>query len=238
MRWSFRKSTVCKVDIHSHLIPGIDDGSPTLQASVEMIELLQKQGFQKLITTPHIHPKFPNSEEGILEGLDRLKEHLHSIGNSIEIEVAAEYYVDDMFLERSRNQDKFLSFGDGYVLIECSFFSKPLFFDSAVYRLQELGYKPVFAHPERYKFVEGNIDWLKQLKDIGVLMQVTVGSVAGYYGEGPKAMAIELIKRDMVDFLGSDLHRSSQIEFLQKGSKSRYVRGLVDSGKLLNDQLL
>lgn len=237
MSWSFKKINL-GVDIHSHLIPGIDDGAQTLEQSIEMIDLLSEAGFRKLITTPHIHPRYPNSNDLIMKGLDSLRTELHSSGNNIEVEAAAEYYVDDEFIRKIHRKEKFLSFGNHYILIECSFYSKPLFFESVILDLKELGYNPVFAHPERYNFLDGDIRWLHELKRTGVLFQVTLGSLGGYYGKKPKKMGIEMIKNGMVDFLGSDLHKSSQVEYLKIGLKSRAVQTLLKSGKLLNKELI
>ena len=227
-----------KADMHSHILPGIDDGAPTFEHSKGMILALQQAGFAKLITTPHIHPKYQNTEEGIRNGLKKLREELSDQGIQVHLEAAAEYFVDHQFIEKIDSNEPLLTFGDNYVLIECSFTVKPFFFESVIYKLKELGYNPVFAHPERYKFLEGDIGWLKNLKDTGVLYQVTLGSIAGYYGKTSRKLGIELINSRMVDFLASDLHRVSQMEFLEKGLSYKGVKNLIRSGALLNDTLI
>lgn len=237
MKWFFKKVDQIKVDIHSHLIPGIDDGAPTLDHSISMIKSMQKVGFEKLITTPHIHPKFPNSEKSIKKNLESLKKNLLENEIKIKIEAGAEYFVDHEFIDKINSKEPLLSFGDRFVLIECSFTVKPFFFESVIYKLKEAGYRPVLAHPERYRFLEGDIDWLKEIKMTGVMFQVTLGSIGGYYGTTAKKLGHELIKEGMVDFLGSDLHRSSQIEFLMKGLNTKAVKNLVKRGSLLNDKL-
>ncbi len=239
MRW-FTNNAVesLSVDMHSHLIPGIDDGAKDLDHSIKMIRLLQDIGFKKLITTPHIHPKYPNSESVILEGLEKVLSNIpkNNIGD-IDIEAAAEYYVDDQFMTRLKEGKKFLSFGDGFILIECSFSVKPYFFESVVYGLKEKGYKPILAHPERYRFLEGEIDWLLELRSTGLLFQITLGSIGGMYGEEVKRIGLELIKNKLVDFLASDLHRSSQMDFLKKGLEHREVQKLLKTKTLFNEQL-
>ena len=221
-------------DIHSHIIPGIDDGPRSVDQSIEIVQSLYEVGFKKLITTPHIHPKYPNTANKILESFRGLKEELISRNIEVDIEAAGEYFVDHQFIEKIDADEKLLSFGDNFVLIECSFTVKPFFFESVVYKLKDKGYNPIFAHPERYKFLEGDIKWLENIKNTGILFQVTLASIGGYYGKTSKKIGVELIHNGMVDFLASDLHRASQIEFLKKGLGHKAVRNLLKSGRLLN----
>lgn len=239
MSWlSRKKTTPIKVDIHSHLIPGIDDGSQSINESMELLSIFHKLGFEKVITTPHIHPKYPNTKDRIEEGFRKVQSAIQEADFEIELEVAAEYYVDDIFLDRLNNDEPLLSFGDRYILIECSFINKPMYFESAIFEIQSKGYQPVFAHPERYKFLEGSIDWLKELKETGILFQVTLGSLSGYYGELPKKIGLKLLKSGMVDFLASDLHRMGHVEKLKAGIEHYEVQKVLESGGLLNDSLL
>lgn len=239
MIWS-KKSTAPKllVDMHSHILPGIDDGAISVEYSIKMIEALKKAGFVKLITTPHIHPKYPNSEAAIVKCLKDLQQELNAQNIKVELEAAAEYFVDHQFIEKVDAGEALLTFGDNLILIECSFTVKPFFFESVVYKLKEAGYQPVFAHPERYKFLEGHIEWLRNLKTTGVLFQVTLGSIGGHYGKTSRRLGIELINNKMVDFLASDLHRVSQMEFLNKGLGYKAVQNLVRSGALMNNSLI
>ncbi len=238
MKWLSKNSKNLVVDIHSHLIPGIDDGAPTVDESLEMILQLKESGFKKLITTPHIHPRFPNTNRKIMSGLESLKDALKEKSIEIAIEAAAEYYIDDQFISLLNEGHEFLTFGDKCILIECSFVSKPFFLESVIYQLKDAGYAPVFAHPERYKFLEGEIGWLKEIKSTGILFQVTLGSLGGYYGTAPRKLGLEIVKNGMVDFLGSDLHKASQVDFLRKGLKLRAVQKLLESDSLLNHNLL
>ena len=235
-----KKSTAPKllVDMHSHILPGIDDGAVSMEYSIKMIEALRNAGFVKLITTPHIHPKYPNSEPAILRCLEDLRQELNAQNIKTEIEAAAEYFVDHQFIEKVDAGEPLLTFGGKHILVECSFTVKPFFFESVVYKLKEFGYKPVFAHPERYKFLEGDIGWLRNLKSTGISFQVTLGSIGGYYGKTSRRLGIELINNKMVDFLASDLHRVSQMEFLEKGLGYKAVQGLVRSGTLMNNTLI
>lgn len=224
--------------MHSHLIPGIDDGSKSISDSLEMIRAFEKAGFQKIITTPHVHPKYPNSTVEIQQGLMHLQQQLQENKIDVELEAAAEYYVDETFLSRQNKEEPLLTFGDRYLLIECSFFNKSMYFTTAVHDLQILGYRPVLAHPERYLFLEGNLDWLMELKGMGVLFQLTLGSVSGYYGEVPRRMAMKLLKNNMVDFIASDLHRMSQFQHVTTGLEVKEVQRLMKGERFLNHSLL
>lgn len=226
------------VDIHSHLIPNIDDGAQSMEQSVNMIKELKSLGFKKVITTPHIHPRYPNTSEIIMTGLQGLQEELRQKEIEMEVEAAAEYFVDEAFYSKVTNNETILSFGDRYVLVESSFLNKPVFFESVMFDLQSKGYRPVLAHPERYQFLEGSVGWLEELKSIGVLLQVTLGSIGGYYGAAPHEMGNRLLQKDMVDFLGSDLHRESHLEFLLKGLKSREIQKSITQKRIKNQELL
>lgn len=227
-----------EVDIHSHLIPGIDDGANSIEESMVMLREFEKNGFKKVITTPHIHPNYRNTPEIIRSGLEKVHEEMGIANLQIELECAAEYYVDEFFLETIQKKEEILSFGDNYVLVESAFLNKPIFFEEALFELISHGYKPVLAHPERYRFLEGSTEWLLELKSQGVLLQVTLGSVGGYYGKTPQQIAKELLRQNMVDFLGSDLHKISQMDFLEKGLIVKETQNYLKKGNCLNSSLI
>lgn len=226
------------VDLHSHLIPNIDDGSQSIEQSVEMILKLKEFGVKKIITTPHVHPRYPNTPLLIRQGLSDLQEELSRRQIKIQIEAAAEYYVDEEFSQRLLQDDTLLSFGDKYVLVEAPFQTKPIYFDSVLFDLKMKGYNPVLAHPERYRFLEGSLDWILRLRESGVLMQVTIGSISGYYGTIPAKIGSQLLKLEAVDFLGSDLHRFAHLKYLEMGLKAKEVRKAIENEKVKNATLL
>ena len=138
-----------KVDIHSHLIPGIDDGSQTMDETIAMLTKFQSLGYKKVITTPHVmSDSFPNTSENILAGLEDVRAELKKVGLTIEIEAAAEYYFDETFIAKIKTKD-LLTFGDNYVLLEFAFHSPPQYIDQMFFELQSRGYRPVVAHFER-----------------------------------------------------------------------------------------
>lgn len=236
--WRKKAISTPLVDIHSHLIPAIDDGVETLDDSIELLRRLAEMGYKKIVTTPHIHPNYPNTNNDILSGLKLVKEQLVIANIDIEIEAAAEYFVDDVFMKQIKDGNEILSFGPNYVLVESSFLNKPLYFESCLFELQSKGYQPVLAHPERYRFLEGELDWLFQLKEMEILFQVTIGSFVGYYGQMPQKISKALSDKNMVDFLGSDIHGLRNLEFLEKGLRQKQVEKLCKSSQLRNKTLI
>ena len=140
--------------MHSHLIAGIDDGAKTVEDAIEMIKALKKMGFKKIISTPHIFGDYyPNTPENIRSGLITLKAALTDAGVDIELEVAAEYYVDDYFENLLETNVELLSFSDQKILIEFSTFSEPVNIHNTLFTLNTKGYHPILAHPERYLYL-------------------------------------------------------------------------------------
>lgn len=203
-----------KVDIHSHLIPGIDDGVKDLSEAISIIRTFEKAGFTKLITTPHIHSEYyPNTKTRIIEGLNVVKSEIKKENLKIDLEAAAEYYIDGAFLDQLDNPADILSFGNRrYVLVETPFMNKPLIFDEVIFKMKSLGFSPVLAHPERYSYLTDDLSWLRKVKNQGVLLQLTASSLLGMYGKIPQKIAKKLLKEQMIDFVGSDVHRAKQID--------------------------
>ncbi len=225
---------ILNVDIHSHLIPGIDDGVKTIEESMEIIRVMESLGIQKIVTTPHIaHDFYPNSENDIIQRLNELKKHLEKEGITVSVEAAAEYYVDSKFLERVKKKESLLSFGDSFVLIETPFLNKPAFFEEAVFELTSNGYKPVLAHPERYEYLFDNFELLEKLKVMGLFYQVTAKSFIGDYSPEVKKQVWKIFNHGLVDFIGSDIHNKRHLDSYIKFRKSRYYAKLVKP-ELLN----
>ncbi len=226
------------VDIHSHLLPGIDDGSKTTYESIKMIKLYEKMGYKKLITTPHIMwHRYKNSSEIILEKLEYLKDALADQEVEIELEAASEYYLDENFAKLLEKKD-ILTFGENYLLFEMSYTRAPKDLREIVFDIEMAGYKPVLAHPERYIFMHDDFDEYEELKELGVFFQLNLNSLAGQYSKNVQKIAMELAERGMVDFLGSDVHKLSQLETLQKVLTSQTLQQIFQKNRILNNTLL
>lgn len=212
-----------EVDIHSHLIPGIDDGSKTMEESIELIKGLQGLGLRKLITTPHVMTEFyKNTPETILGGLDKLRVALDKAGVQIEIEAAAEYYLDEVLLEKVERDEPLLTFGDNFILVETGFINKPRMLNETFFALETKGYRPILAHPERYIYLQHDQDLLESLIDKSVLFQVNLLSLAGYYSKPVKTLAEKLVERNVVKFVGTDCHNAHYLEGLKGLTSSKF----------------
>lgn len=236
----FRKNQIKQyynVDIHSHLIPGIDDGSKSMEQSVEMIKRLKQMGFKKLITTPHIMQyQYDNTTDIILGGLQRVRQELEKQNIDIKIEAASEYFLDEHFLELIKERDV-LTFGDKYLLFELSYTMKPLNLESAIFEMIAAGYKPVLAHPERYLFLHKNFEEYKWLKRKGLLFQVNLNSFSGYYSKAVQKVANRLAEEGLIDFIGSDTHKERQLVHLEKNLHSKVMEKIFKNNTILNDSL-
>jgi protein-tyrosine phosphatase len=224
-------------DIHSHFIPGIDDGAKTIEDSVKMITELYNMGYKKVITSPHIMSDFyQNTPEIILGGLKDVRAALKEANIPIEVDAVAEYYVDYDF-ERKLNEEKLLTFGKNYLLFEVSYLNAPDNLPHIIFKMQTQGYTPVLAHPERYNFWHRDFKMYESLVDKGVLLQLNINSLTGYYSMSTKDIAKQLIDKNMISFLGTDCHHTGHIDLIKRVVYEKHLQQLVDSGKLLNKTL-
>lgn len=227
-----------QVDIHSHLIPGIDDGSQSIAESLDILRAFEQKGFKKVITTPHIMGDFyKNTPEIILGGLSQLKSAMSAEKLSIRLEAAAEYYLDEFFLKDLKEEKQFMTFGKNYLLFELPYINAPIHMDEAIFLMQSQGYKPVLAHPERYQFYHGKSEKIKELKAKGVLLQLNTNSLTGYYSKPAKKMAEKLLKDNQIDFLGSDVHNMKHFHSMADCLSGKWAKVLA-SKHFLNNSLL
>lgn len=198
--------------MHSHLIPGIDDGSKTTEDTIQLITELEKIGFKQFITTPHIIQNvWNNTPEIILEGEQSLTQILEKNSIKSPLKAAAEYMMDSYFSELIL-KEKLLTVKDYYVLVEMSYLNPPLQLFDIIFDIQVAGYKPILAHPERYLFYHNNFDVYTKLKKAGCLFQLNLLSVTGYYGEGVAKISQKLLSNDLIDFVGSDVHHMNHVQ--------------------------
>jgi len=237
----FQKTTndnFLKVDIHSHLIPSIDDGVKTIEDSLLVIKQLASYGIEKIITTPHIITgHYPNDSTSILNGLNEVKKHLVTANINVKIEAAAEYYFDESFMEKVSSKESLLYFGTKYVLVETGFLNKPFGIEETFFQMITNGYTPVLAHPERYPYLYDDLPYLDRLKNMGVKLQVNALSFLGQYSKESKKFIELLIAHKMIDFIGSDAHRFQHAKLYEKAYQSKLFQKCKQLD-LLNDALL
>ena len=224
------------VDMHSHVLPGIDDGAQTLEESVELVQAMQDLGFKKIIATPHIMiDYYRNTPETINAALQLLKNELQKQHIDIELTAAAEHLLDEGF-EILVDEGKVMTMGDNYLLFEMSFIDVHPNLIPVIQSLREKGYKPILAHPERYLYL--NIENCENIKSWGCDLQLNTISLTGYYGSKTKELAEALVDQNLVDFISSDMHHLRHAAALEKSLKTTYLEKLLFDYPLKNQLLL
>ncbi|MFD2161110.1 tyrosine-protein phosphatase [Paradesertivirga mongoliensis] len=226
-----------KTDIHSHLIPGIDDGAQNIEESISLIKRMMDFGFTKLLTTPHIMADYyRNTSDSILKGLDQLRDELSQRNINIEVNAAAEYYLDETF-ENKLNKGDVLTLGDKFLLFELSFINYPKNLFEVIDKILQKGYTPLLAHPERYPYLAGSVENYERIKDSGCYLQINTLSLAGHYGKQTQKVAEQMVDHYLIDFLGSDLHRMKHADAILKSLSMPYVSRLLTEYQLQNEML-
>ncbi|NOT51404.1 MAG: capsular biosynthesis protein [Chitinophagaceae bacterium] len=224
--------------MHSHLLPGIDDGSPDIKTSLELIKGMRELGYTKLITTPHIMwDMYKNTREGILEKLELLRSAVKEEGVDVEINAGAEYFLDDYVHGLIKNNEPLLTISGNKVLVEFSMAFPSHSLKDILFDMQMQGYQPIIAHPERYIYLERTKDFYDELKDIGCLFQVNLLSLTGHYGRTQQELAQYLIKKKYYDLAGTDLHHARHLDALHSKELGQHLQKLMDSCTITNDQL-
>ncbi|WP_299061936.1 CpsB/CapC family capsule biosynthesis tyrosine phosphatase [uncultured Polaribacter sp.] len=214
------------IDIHSHLLPGIDDGAKNIENSIELITKMSSYGIKNFITTPHILGNvYPNSSKTIKEKLSEVKKELINRGvKDISIHAAAEYMMDEQFSDRLKNND-ILVLKDNLILVEMSYFSAPINLFEVLFEIQLKGYKPILAHPERYSFYHNDIESYYKLKNAGCLFQLNLLSLTEHYGKHVQKTSYKLLDKGLYDFVGTDTHHLNHLELLKKvGTKKNLIK--------------
>ena len=226
-----------RVDMHSHLIPGIDDGAQTLEESIILIKRMVDFGFKKLITTPHIMADYyRNTSSGILKGRDEVREELIKQNIDVEFDAAAEYYLDETF-ENKLKKDDILTIGGKYVLFELSFINYPKNLYEIISEIRAKGYTPLLAHPERYSYMATDIDNYPQLQAAGCYLQLNTSSLTGFYGKTAQKAGEELVDNMLVSFIGTDLHKPRHAQMLHDALRLPHVKKLLTDYQLFNQML-
>lgn len=205
------------VDIHSHVLPGIDDGAKTMQDSQFLLDSMKQLGFSKVITTPHTMGNVWNNTSDIINTtLHKVQSELPSLAQATNLQAASEYFLDEHLMELAV-QGSLLPLKDSYILVEMSYLNAPLQLYDFLFELQLKGYQLILAHPERYSFLHANKKEYTKLKKAGCKFQLNLLATVGYYGKEVAEITDVLLKEEMYDFVGSDIHHKFHIEsFLRK----------------------
>ncbi|GAA3641685.1 tyrosine-protein phosphatase [Flavivirga jejuensis] len=204
------------VDIHNHILPGIDDGAKTIEDALLLIKKMKELGVKQFIPTPHIMQDFyPNTDESIGGAYQILLEALSASKSldTITVNPAAEYMLDSHFESLLENKNLFTLKRD-YVLIEMSYFQAPINLEDIIFKIKTQGYLPILAHPERYSFYHNNLEYYKRLKQLGCFFQLNLLSLGNHYGKNVEKTASYLIEEQLIDFVGTDIHNEGHVDKL------------------------
>lgn len=226
-------------DIHNHILPGIDDGSPDVETSLMLMEGLLELGFKKIVSTPHILADVhPNTRETIEHAYNQLISNQDLSILPPNFTFAAEYMVDYQFEENIKTKS-FLSFRkEKYVLIEMSYLVESPNIRQVIFSLLTNGYQPILAHPERYGFYHHNISMYEGLFDAGCELQLNLLSLAGNYGRKVQSVSEKLIEKGFYNWVGTDLHHSGHLTMLQNMATNVKIRRKIEKIKELKNTLL
>lgn len=215
-------------DIHSHLLPGIDDGSPDVDTSIELLKALSAAGITRFICTPHvIGDLYRNTPSTINRALQLLQEACVRNNVPVEISAAAEYMMDDYFMELLRKKEPLLTLTKNHVLTELSYATAPGNLEKMAFELSVNGYHPLMAHPERYFYYHKDYQAYHRMKELGFLLQVNLLSITGYYGKGVAKAAKYIIENNLHDFVGTDLHHSRHLDALTSPRSRELLHSLL-----------
>lgn len=226
-------------DIHCHVVPGIDDGSPDAQTSVELIGRMKNWGINRILATPHVtQDTFENTPETIAPALTKLRSALSEAGVEIDIANSAEYRLDEFSLAQI-DGGKAMPYPGNYLLVENSFIQEPWNLQKIIFDLIVAGYRPIWAHPERYQYYypKDKRSRYDDMHSYGAMFQINLLSLAGFYGKDEKKVAEYLIEKGYVDFVGTDLHNHRHADAIEAYIGSRDFRRHRDmlAGRLRND---
>lgn len=196
------------IDFHSHILPGIDDGSRSIEQTIRMLKEAKEAGFTKIISTSHYMEGYYESDEA--ERTELLNEVQKNI-SGIELYLGNEIYITNNMVKLIENKQASTINNSKYVLFEFPLSAKSMNDKEVVYRLIENGFVPVIAHPERYSYVQDNPEYIEELAEMGALFQANYGSIIGMYGKKAEKTLKKLLKNDLIRFFGSDSHRIDQV---------------------------
>lgn len=226
------------VDMHNHLLPGLDDGSKSLEDSFKLLSGLQELGLEQFICTPHVmEGVYPNNVDSIFSVRDSFNTYLSTHGIETKVASSAEYMIDSS-LRKLIDTDQLCVIAGEYVLVEMSYLAESRELFQIIFDIQKKGYKPILAHPERYSYYHNRKDVFRKIKDAGCYLQLNLLSISRYYGAEVRSVASQLIKSGMYDFVGTDLHHDKHLIALNSLLEKYPVERMLKNCNLKNRTLL
>lgn len=227
------------LDLHSHVLPGIDDGAVDVAASNRLLTGLMHLGFEKCIPTPHVSQEYyPNTNKDIFDAFDHVNAYELDVPDHYIQQVAAEYLLDEN-IEKMITEGSLLTLPGKRVLFELPFRAAPYHYEHPIFSMTTHGYTPVLAHPERYLYWHGpSVNHLMKLVDMGCELQLNILSLLGYYGQKVRQAAYHLLSTTNVQFMATDVHNQQQLLALREGLKDSQLSRLLNKKEFLNRELL
>lgn len=233
-------------DLHSHIIYGVDDGSSSLEESIEILKKLKQVGFDNVIMTPHYIDGSNYSSENVekLEKLEILRQEVKKHNIDINLYLGNEVFINDHIADGIKNGSIYPLNNTEYVLFELPFHNRIISLYDIIFEMKVQGYIPVLAHPERYVYFQDNYDLVDELREEGLLFQCNFASILGYYGKGSQKLLKYMLKKGYVDFFGTDIHHANKayttdnFEKIEKAlnkiaGKEYYKRIIANGDKLV-----
>lgn len=224
-----------KKDIHNHLLPALDDGSPDIETSLDLLRELHEAGIREFICTPHIiGDMYRNTPETIYGALERLQKAVAETALDVKLSAAAEYMLDDYFMQLISSGEKLLTLDGQLLLTELPFTIQPSNIEEMAFAINTHHYHPILAHPERYGYWFGKNNAYHRAKELGFSLQLNLLSLTGYYGPKVLKAAKYLLRNNLIDFIGTDLHHINHLYALtNRRSMKTFQKYLGD--KVFND---
>lgn len=224
-------------DVHTHLLPGVDDGVRDFETALSCINEMKRNGINKIYVTPHFQThRFKNDEDDIKYRFDELQKQLGEYVSDIELQLAGEYLIDSGFEERLKTKN-LLAINNKYLLVEFSFNQSMLGMEELFFEIQMKGYEVILAHPERYHYLNQDSKLLNNLKEQGVYFQSNIMSFGGFYGSESMKRAYQYVDKGWINFLGTDIHGKKYRDALVDVCKKSKFQKLLKKNTFLNNQL-
>lgn len=212
-------------DIHNHLVPGVDDGSPDVETSMELLSHLHDWGITRIFASPHsTQDTFENTPQSLEEPARKFADAISRSDLGVEFNMHMEYRLDQFFM-RQFESDNLVSMPGKFLLVENAFSNEPWGLEALLHNLRSKGFTPVLAHPERYKYYSISHRYrYDELHEYGLYFQVNLLSLAGHYGKLERETALYMLKHGLVQFIGTDLHRISHVRSIEEYLRSSNYR--------------
>lgn len=203
------------IDIHNHLIWGVDDGAKDIEETISMIKTAYAQGITRIIATPHFYiDTYEPNKDDLYEKKALLEQRLEELNLPVSIKLGEEIYLEPASFEKIESKTALSLDNQKYILVEFSFNDIPLFIFELLVKLVDIGYVPIIAHPERYKSVQTDFSLLEKFVDLGCILQLNGGSILGNHGRSAKKAAKYMVKHRLFHLIGSDAHNDANRPFV------------------------